>query len=218
VIVSPVIGAACRHAARYRCAVAHGVGRRGNVRESHRAAGTFDAELAAVRNPRLWRALATALAAAALSSAAAGCGSDTPPVPTAKQDTSGVTVSVRLIAGPAGTRQVKATFTPDKPGFHVYSVDLPDGGVQGMGIPTRLRVEGGLTASGAPVADKTVMAFSVTGTSVTLPVYPDGPVTLTLPVVATGNRHADIVVSYGACSPSTCLMPVTDERIPLDVG
>lgn len=159
-----------------------------------------------------------ALAAAFFSSAVAGCGSATHPVPTAKRDASGVTVIVRLVADSAGTRRVEATFAPDKPGFHVYSVDLPDGGVQGLGIPTRFTVQGGLTASGKPVADKPVVAFTVTGTGVTLPVYPDGPVTLTLPVVATGTRHADIVVSYGACSPATCLMPVTDERIPLDLG
>ena len=168
--------------------------------------------------PRASRALAAAIAAAALSSTVAACASTARPVPTAKRDASGVTVTVRLVADPAGTRHLEATFAPDKPGFHVYSVDLPDGGVQGLGIPTRLSVQGGLTADGKPRADKKEVAFTVTGAGVTLPVYPDGPVTLTLPVTETGPGHAYVVVSYGACSPGTCLMPVTDEKIPLDFG
>jgi hypothetical protein len=158
-----------------------------------------------------------AVASAALL--AGGCSSAASrPVPTGRADESGVTVTVRLVTTSGGGRQIEATFAPDRPGFHVYSVDLPAGGVQGLGIPTRLGVQGALTAGGKPTADKPVLSLAVTGTDLVLPVYPDGPVTLTLPVGGSRSGHVDVVVSYGACSPGACLAPVTDKRIPLDFG
>ncbi|MGY5034902.1 hypothetical protein ACWC9U_29480 [Streptomyces sp. 900116325] len=48
-----------------------------------------------------------------------------------------------------------------------------------------------------------------------IPVYPDGPVTFTLPVRQISSRQADVIVSYGACNESTCLMPVDEEVIHL---
>ncbi|MFG2004139.1 hypothetical protein ACGFNU_33765 [Spirillospora sp. NPDC048911] len=44
---------------------------------------------------------------------------------------------------------------------------------------------------------------------VRLPVYPDGPVTISLPVRRVGTV-GEVIVSYGACSKTTCLAPVTD--------
>lgn len=152
------------------------------------------------------------LVAAALVLAAAGCGGRAPTPPTtAGFSAGGVDVTLRVSAD-----RVAATFRPQQAGFHIYSVDLPDGGVDGLGIPTRLRVAGGLAATGAATADQPVRMLQLTGLPTQLPVYPDGPVTVTLPVRRSGNS-AQVVVSYGACSTAQCLIPVTDHVVPVAV-
>ncbi|MFC4905690.1 hypothetical protein [Actinomadura gamaensis] len=102
-----------------------------------------------------------------------------------------------------------AVFRPVRPGFHLYSRDLPPGGVEGLGVATNLTVRDGLTATARPTADQPVRALHLPSVNATLPVYPDGPVTLTLPLRRSGHA-GDAVVSYAACSPTTCLPPVKD--------
>lgn len=46
---------------------------------------------------------------------------------------------------------------------------------------------------------------------------PDGPVTVRMAVRIDGSGPVDVVVSYGACSPSRCLIPVTDKPFRLDL-
>jgi hypothetical protein len=53
-----------------------------------------------------------------------------------------------------------------------------------------------------------VYSVDLPALGVRLPTYPDGPVTVSLPVRRIGPT-ADIVVSYAACSSGTCLAPVT---------
>jgi hypothetical protein len=118
--------------------------------------------------------------------------------------------------GSSGWR-LKVLFTPPSPGFHIYSLNLPDGGVQGLGIPTRLSVSGSLAATGSVTAGEPTRQLDIAVLGVELPVYPDGPVTLTLPVRHADGSVAKVVVSYGACSSSACLAPVTDEAIPITV-
>lgn len=140
------------------------------------------------------------------------------PAPSARATANGVTVTVTLRPGAKGRQELRATFSPRLPGFHLYSVDLPDGGVDGLGIPTRLSVEGDLIADGTPTADRSVVLLRPAGLPTRLPVYPDGPVTFTLPVRRTGAGQANVVVSYGACGKSRCLVPVRDEVIRLGIG
>ncbi|MCP2336584.1 hypothetical protein [Actinomadura rupiterrae] len=102
-----------------------------------------------------------------------------------------------------------AVFRPTRPGFHLYSSDLPPDGVQGLGVPTRFLVGGGLAATARPTADKAVRPLLLRELNVTLRVYPDGPVTFTLPVRRSGHSGT-ATVSYGACSATTCMAPVTD--------
>jgi hypothetical protein len=102
---------------------------------------------------------------------------------------------------------VKVTFRPTRPGFHIYSLALPP---DGIGIPTRVNVRAGLEATGPPVANEQERRLDLPLLRTHLPVYPDGPVTISLPVRRTG-RTAEIVVSYGACSRTICLPPVIDQ-------
>lgn len=138
---------------------------------------------------------------------ACGCGHQGAPPRSARFTESGVEVSITV-----SESQVKAVFRPTRPGFHVYSVDMPNGGIDGLGIPTRLKVRGGLTAVGPATADKPVRMLDLPSLGVKLPVYPNGPVAVSLPVERSG-RSAEVVLSYGACSTGTCLPPVIDHAI-----
>lgn len=139
----------------------------------------------------------------------AGCGHPPPRTTTARFAESGVEVTLR-----ASVTTVVAVYRPTRAGFHVYSIDLPPGGVAGLGVPTRLRVTGGLAATGPATASESPRLLDLPALGVRLPVYPDGPVTVSLPVRRTG-RTADVLVSYGACSATTCLAPVVDHRTSL---
>ena len=156
----------------------------------------------------------TALAVLALG----GCGTSHTPASAAHATADGVTVTVTLLPPSHGRRELQATFSPQRPGFHIYSIDLPDHGIDGLGIPTRLSVRGSLTAAGRPTANRTTLLLQPAGPATDLPVYPDGPVTFTLPVRQTNAHQADVIVSYGACSAHTCLIPVSDEVIHLSLN
>ncbi|MFE2840048.1 hypothetical protein [Streptomyces mirabilis] len=165
-----------------------------------------------------WRSVALGSAAAAIL-ILSGCGEKRVPEPTEHATANGVTVTVTLLPAANGQRELQATFSPQQPGFHIYSIDLPSQGVDGLGIPTRLSVHGDLTPVGKPPsANLVTQLLRPAGLQTEIPVYPDGPVTFTMPVRQTGSHQADVVVSYGACSKSRCLMPVTDEVIHLSLN
>ncbi|HEU5418854.1 MAG TPA: protein-disulfide reductase DsbD domain-containing protein [Streptosporangiaceae bacterium] len=163
----------------------------------------------------------SALLAAAVTVALLAGGCARPTVSRPSTDPSGrltgggVTVVAVLATEPDGTGHVRVTFSPQKPGYHLYSIHLPPGGVNGLGIPTVVSVRDGLRVTGSPAADKPVIDVQIAELNVDLPVYPDGPVTVTVPVRRTGNGRAEVVVTYGACSATTCLPPVRNRLITL---
>ena len=147
-----------------------------------------------------------------------GCGENRAPDPTGHATADGVTVTVTLLPSSEGRRELRATFSPQRLGFHIYSIDLPAQGIDGLGIPTRLSVQGGLTAVGKPTANLATRLLRPAGLPTQIPVYPDGSVTFTLPVRQTSSHQAEVIVSYGACSETSCLMPVHDEVIHLGLN
>jgi len=160
--------------------------------------------------------LALAVAAAFLISGCARPGtSQSPAGLSGRLSGSGVTVVAVLTARPGGTGYVRVTFSPQRPGYHLYSIDLPPRGVHGLGIPTVVSVRDGLRMTGSPAADVPVRSLRIGQLDVDLPVYPDGPVTLTVPVRRTENGRAEVLVTYGACSATTCLPPVRNRLIIL---
>ncbi|GAA3883799.1 hypothetical protein [Streptomyces lannensis] len=128
----------------------------------------------------------------------------------------GVAVSVRVESHDGGLR-VLADLRPERDGFHVYSLTLPDGGVDGIGIPTRIRTEGALRSAGPATTDARERVVRPDGLDVRLPVYEDGRVTLQLPVRRVGGTdRAKVLLSYGACSERDgCLAPVRDRAVAL---
>jgi hypothetical protein len=163
----------------------------------------------------------SALLAAAVTVALLACGCARPAVsrpsadPSGRLNGGGVTVVAALYAEPDGTGLVRVTFSPQKPGYHLYSIHLPSGGVNGLGIPTVVSVRDGLRMTGGPAANMPVIDVRIAELNVDLPVYPNGPVTVTVPVRRTGSGQPKVVVSYRACSAITCLPPVRNRLIPL---
>jgi hypothetical protein len=125
---------------------------------------------------------------------------------------SGVSVAMHLSED---GKNLLTTFTPQRPGFHLYSVGLPAGGIRGLGRPIRVEVAGALRSRGPLTAESPVRMVPMQGTDVTFPVYPDGPVTTELPVAVDAHGAAKVLVSYAACSPQECLMPVSGHPVDL---
>jgi hypothetical protein len=124
-----------------------------------------------------------------------------------------VKVAVSLEADSAGQPVIRATFTPTEQGLHLYSKDMPEEGVNGLGRPTRLDVIAGAIKPAGPVFSD-LSAHDVDG----LPIYPEGPVTLRQPVEIMGgsNLTAQIEITYMACKTGgECKVPVQRKRVEI---
>ena len=165
------------------------------------------------------RRLASCVAALGCA-ALVGCGSDGgDPVAgersaaTAEFTDGGVHVALSL--GTGERPSLVARFRPLRAGFHLYSAHLPVGGVQGLGQRTSVQPAGALRAAGpmrmsAPVHDLLIRPLHLT-----LPVYPDGPVTARLPIRRAGTGPSQVSVSYAACSDRVCYPPVKNHVVDL---
>ncbi|MFD7628259.1 hypothetical protein ACFV7Q_19840 [Streptomyces sp. NPDC059851] len=130
----------------------------------------------------------------------------------------GVTVTLSVTDWQASKGTLTAVFTPEEKGFHLYSTDLPADGIEGVGRPTAVSVTGVLKAEGGLTAAAKVRSISVPGVGAPVPVYPDGPVTTTLPVRADGNGEATVLLGYASCSERDgCTIPVSDRPVRLRI-
>ncbi|MFE6846802.1 hypothetical protein [Streptomyces sp. NPDC057686] len=130
----------------------------------------------------------------------------------------GVTVTLSVSDWHASQGTLTAVFTPEAKGFHLYSTDLPPTGIEGVGRPTAMAVNGVLKAQGRLTAGAEVRSISVPGVDTPVPVYPDGPVTTTLPVRADADGDATLLLGYASCSTQDgCTIPVSDRPVHLRV-
>jgi thiol-disulfide isomerase/thioredoxin len=129
----------------------------------------------------------------------------------------GVRVTIALDRDRRGGLWLAGTFTPTSPGTHVYATTLPAGGINGLGRPTRLTLSAGsaLRAIGRVSVNRPVVFDRVEGLGTVLPIFPAGPVTLSVPVQRVPGRAARgaATVSYMACGAQGCLAPVIDRRV-----
>ncbi|MFD3538566.1 hypothetical protein ACFWUQ_03590 [Streptomyces sp. NPDC058662] len=138
--------------------------------------------------------------------------------PTTRFSENGVTVTLTVSDWRSAQGTLTAVLTPDEEGFHLYSKDLPPTGIEGVGRPTTMAVTGALRADGPLEAAAEVRTISVPGVEAPVPVYPDGPVTATLPVSADGNGEATVLIGYASCSTEEgCTVPVSDRPVRLRV-
>ncbi|MEM7336869.1 MAG: hypothetical protein AAF490_32650 [Chloroflexota bacterium] len=120
-----------------------------------------------------------------------------------------VTISLAVTAVDQAT--LISHFAPDEPELHLYSKDLPPSGIQGVGRPTLLLVESGaLTISGETSADVATTDHYFPTFDEPFALYPDGPVTLSVPVaIGDGTPETTLNLVYMACSSSGgCKAPV----------
>lgn len=126
----------------------------------------------------------------------------------------GVDVSLALERDSLGQSLLSATFSPREPGFHLYGKELPETGIKGIGVPTRLALPSttALGSAGPVFADATPRDVFNDVLAITLPIYPEGPVTLRLPVEfidETPGRPTQVALSYMACQTNgSCYPPV----------
>lgn len=133
-------------------------------------------------------------------------------------------VSVEIIYKREQDKQPVLTgvFTPTGKYFHLYSKNLPRGGIQGLGRPTLLEVisTDSIQPTGPLSADKGETSEYYEPLNLSLPIYPDGPVSLQLPIQsisADAEITAELSVTYMTCKAGVCLPPVDDKRIAVTI-
>jgi hypothetical protein len=109
---------------------------------------------------------------------------------------------------------VKVKLLPEK-GFHVYGLSLPERGVDGLGVPTRVVPAGSLTARGPASANEVEEQLTIADLGVTLPVYPPGPVTISVPVTKSARGRPSVTLTFGSCSDRICNRPVIARQVPV---
>lgn len=131
-----------------------------------------------------------------------------------------VEVRIVLEIDSDGTAWLAATFTPLDAGAHLYALDLPRDGVNGVGRPTLLELPAGsqmqalgpLTASAVATAEEPSLPD--------LHVYPPGPVTLRLPVALPPGAdwvETQVSVTYMSCKGSACRPPLMNYLVGVRV-
>ncbi|MFN8381298.1 MAG: protein-disulfide reductase DsbD family protein [Anaerolineales bacterium] len=130
-----------------------------------------------------------------------------------------VTVSIYLGKTQNGNDALVASFAPPK-GFHLYSKDIPRGGVDGLGRPTLLELTSDSQIKSAGEIIESAPAQIPDFEPKDLLVYPAGVVTLTLPVTLPTDKkwsEDEVSITYMACSDSGCKAPVVNEVISVHI-
>lgn len=133
-----------------------------------------------------------------------------------------VKVRIDVIRSPSGELRLSGTFTPLRQKFYLYSKELPRDGLNGLGRPTLLEVirSDSIELTGPLEADRPVQNIYVKTLDLSFPVYPVGPVTLSLPFELAGNSDRvsmEIAFTYMTCSDKTCLPPVIDKHAFIEI-
>lgn len=133
-----------------------------------------------------------------------------------------VNVSITLEHVEAGKAVLEATFTPTEPDAHLYSMQLPRDGIDGLGRPTLIELPfgEGMRMAGELQESQPSQEDSVASDLPSLPVYPAGPVTLSLAVTlpeGSGLVNDQVIITYMACTPRGCHKPVMSKLVDVQV-
>jgi hypothetical protein len=130
-----------------------------------------------------------------------------------------ITVTINLTRSIDSTFFLEATFIPPS-GYHLYSKDLPLSGVSGQGRPTLLELPPDSRMQSIGKVTESV-ASEMVGYEPDGPlVYPDGPVTLSLPIKLpyfNGWVDDQIRLTYTACTAVSCKIPTIGKLIPVRI-
>ena len=135
--------------------------------------------------------------------------------------TNGVRVAVFMESDSQELPLLRATFTPTEQGFHLYSKDLNPKMSGGIGMATRFELlpNPAVRAVGSPFSDVAAQSHNLKELKAAVDIYPDGPVTLRLPIHFLGTTTtltAQVAVTYMACKTDGICLPPVERRI-LDI-
>jgi hypothetical protein len=131
-----------------------------------------------------------------------------------------VEVTISLVHDLSGEFILSAAFTPQLPTLHLYSMEIPQNGVDGVGRPTMLELaeNSQLTPNGKLSESITAIPRSTSANPDGLLLYPVGPVTLSLPILLPEGKGwvtEQVLVTYMACDDLGCRAPVEKKPITL---
>jgi hypothetical protein len=147
-----------------------------------------------------------------------GCGPAAGPAVESVPD-SHVTIRVSVERASDGATTLVATFEPTESGVHLYGMEMPDGGIDGAGRPTRVVIDDpAWTTTGGPTVSVSSTLRDIAGFDRPFPIYPDGPVTVRVPIQPTNAQDVAASVrahvTFMACSSSGfCFVPVESHEV-----
>ncbi len=130
-----------------------------------------------------------------------------------------IAVSVHLTRNLNDSIFLTAEFIPPS-GYHLYSKDLPRNGMNGQGRPTLLELPPNSRIQSAGALTESVSSAMVGYKPDGPLVYPDGPVTLTLPIklpLVRGWVKDQISLTYMACTETDCKVPTVGKLITVSI-
>jgi hypothetical protein len=131
-----------------------------------------------------------------------------------------VNVKISIVKSSSGQLTISGVFRPTRAGFYLYSKDLPKDGLLGLGRPALLEVvtSNSVKITGVLDADQPVEEVYYNVLDISLPVYPPGPVRLSIPFELTGNSASmELSITYMACSDKTCMPPVINKLVDIQI-
>ena len=135
----------------------------------------------------------------------------------------GVQVNIALEIDNYGQWIIAVTYRPLQEGFHLYSKDFPQSGIDGVGRPTWFKVlSPQVEAVSELVADAPAQSYDIPGFDEPFLMYPVGPVTLRqvieLPPANNLSNHLKLSIGYMICSENgVCLPPVVGYEVDLNI-
>lgn len=143
-----------------------------------------------------------------------------PPLELARSTENSVEVTIMLIRDEDGQVFISATFTPVENKLHLYSKDIPQSGIDGLGRPALLEIpkDSAIKADGELI--ESAPAQSPLSGPQDLLIYPAGAITLRLPIILPAGKgwfNDRVIVTYMACTEYNCRPPVEGKIIPIHI-
>ena len=122
-------------------------------------------------------------------------------------------IRISAVLTPKSPQTLKVTFDPLVRGMRLYGENLPLAGVNGLGVPTTVKVSGGLRQIGSDHTNVDAKETPIGSPPIDLPVYPSGPVTFieSVRILRSGPRTVEL--TFGGCTQRVCYLPVRNARL-----
>ncbi|GAB4540938.1 MAG: hypothetical protein Fur002_08520 [Anaerolineales bacterium] len=142
------------------------------------------------------------------------------PLELARFEESAVRVVITLSRDESHQPMISATLTPVEANLHLYSKDIPRGGVDGLGRPALLELSPDARIRARGALQESAAADSAFAEIPDLQIYPPGAVTLSLPVTLPPGddwSEENLLITYMACTEYLCREPVEGKVVSVRV-